>query len=82
MSAQLSMSTSHDSGVVARLARAAKARLLWLQVLQIDELTTRYLEREDIRRARELAATGAQVSAVWLGHMVQPGNGCSFPDID
>jgi hypothetical protein len=51
-----------DTCVVAEVARAAQARLLWLHTVQIDELTTRYLDKGDLRSAQALAATGAEVS--------------------
>ena len=46
--------------------RTAQARLLWLRTIQIDELTTRYLDRGDVRSARALAAIGADVSDACL----------------
>ena len=46
--------------------RTAQARLLWLRTVQIDDLTTRYLERGEVRSASALAAIGADVSEVCL----------------
>jgi hypothetical protein len=40
----------------------AQAHLLWLHTVQIDELTTRYLDRGDLQSAQDLAATGVEVS--------------------
>ena len=51
--------TSYNTGGIAR---TAQARLLWLHTVQIDELTTRYLDRGDLQGARALAATGVEVS--------------------
>ena len=45
-----------------KLARAAQARLLWLHTMQIVEITTRYLDRGELRKASALAATGVEVS--------------------
>jgi hypothetical protein len=56
---------------VGRIARIAQARLLWLHTIQIDELTTRYLERGEVRSARALAATGVDVSEACLRFMQQ-----------
>ena len=62
------MTVSNNTGpaaqltCAAKLACAAQARLLWLHTVQIDELTTRYLDRGDLQGARALAATGVEVS--------------------
>ncbi len=65
------MSTPRNTGSaascnVARIARTAQAGLLWLRTVQIDELITRYLDRGEVRNARALAATGADVSEACL----------------
>ena len=60
--------TSYNTG---EIARTAQARLLWLRTIQIDELTTRYLDRGDVRSARTLAATGVRVSDACLRLMQQ-----------
>ena len=74
------MTTSNNIGgsaqlaCAAKLACAAQARLLWLRTVQIDDLTTRYLGRGDVRSARTLAATGADVSEACL-HLMQQQEG-------
>ena len=60
--------TSYDT---EKIARTAQTRLLWLRTVQIDELTTRYLDRGDVRKASALAATGADVSEACLRLMQQ-----------
>ena len=65
------MSTSENTGSAIscnteKIACIAQARLLWLRTVQIDELTTRHLDRGDVRSARTLAATGVNVSEACL----------------
>jgi len=52
--------------VVSDVARAAQARLLWLRTVQIDELTTRYLDKGEAQSAKALATTGVHVSEAYL----------------
>jgi hypothetical protein len=70
-SEDVSMSTpegpkSATSSDVAKTARIAQARLLSLRTIQIDELTTRYLDRGEVQNARALAAKGVDVSEACL----------------
>ena len=55
--------------------RTTQAHLLWLRTVQIDELTTRYPDRGDVRKARALAATGARVSEACFRLMEQQEGG-------
>ena len=62
-SGNIGSATSYNTG---EIARTAQTRLLWLRTAQADEISTRYLDRGDVRSASALAAVGADVSEACL----------------